>query len=367
MAGPELMNIEDRLSRLRRAMGGAKVEALLISCPNNRRYYSGFSPDDPQLNESSGHLLIAQDRQWLFTDSRFLEQAAEEAPLYEVVEATTLGTGATAKKLLGTGKNLFFEPERMTVAEYARIRREIQPIGFGVCPFDPSYLRVSKEPGELALITKALGITEESIRRLFPVLKGLSEAEAAWALECDFHNLGAEGPAFETIVAAGPRASLPHAVPGAREVLASDLVVVDCGARYQGYASDITRTWAGEDMAPWQKEIYRVVRRAQLAAIAVMAPGMTGFEVDKVARNVIAQAGYGDYFGHGLGHGVGLAVHEAPRLSPKGHFPLPAGAVITVEPGIYIPGKGGVRLEQLVFLTEDGAQVLNQDESFYDF
>jgi Xaa-Pro aminopeptidase len=145
------------------------------------------------------------------------------------------------------------------------------------------------------------------------------------------------------------------------------MVVIDCGARYKGYCSDITRTWAGGRLAPWQKEIYRVVRRAQIAAIKAMSPGKTGAEVDRAAREVIAAAGYGDYFGHGLGHGVGLAVHEAPRLSPRATGPLPEGAVVTVEPGIYLPGRGGVRLEQLVHVTGDGAKVLNRDASFYDF
>jgi Xaa-Pro aminopeptidase len=140
------------------------------------------------------------------------------------------------------------------------------------------------------------------------------------------------------------------------------MVVVDCGARYQGYASDMTRTWAPPGLAAWQREIYEVVRQAQQAAIKILAPGRTGAEVDQAARSVIEAAGYGKYFGHALGHGVGLDVHEEPRLSPRSKSPLPPGAVVTVEPGVYLPGRGGVRLEQLVHLAEDGAKVLNRQK-----
>ena len=359
--------MEERLIRLRRAMREAKLGALLVSSPENRRYFSGFQAGDPLLNESSGSLLVTPRRLWLLTDSRYVEEAATEAPACEVLDAARQGLGETVKKLLGPGKSVSFEPERLTVADYLRLKKSLAPGAVEPCPFDPSELRISKEPGELALITKALRITEEAIGRLFSDLEGKTEAEAAWALDSDFRNLGGEGPAFETIVAAGPRASLPHAVPGPRKIKRTDMVVVDCGARYNGYASDITRTWAGPDLAPWQKEIYRIVREAQLAAIKVLAPGRTGLEVDKAARDVIERAGYGEYFGHGLGHGVGLAVHEAPRLSKRGLNRIPAGAVVTVEPGIYLPGKGGVRLEQLVHVSADGPKVLNRDKSFYDF
>jgi Xaa-Pro aminopeptidase len=360
-------NYEDRISRLRRAMRDSKIGALLVSSPENRRYFSGFKAGDQGLGEPSGFLLITSRRLLLITDSRYLEEAAGEARLYQVVDSAALGVGSAAKKLLGPGKTLHFEPERLTMADFARITRAIEPARFLPSPLDPSALRISKEPGELALITKALRITEKAIGRLFPSLEGMSEAEAAFALDHDFRSLGGEGPAFETIVASGPRASLPHAAPGPRRVRSSDMVVVDCGARYQGYASDITRTWAGEKLAPWQKEIYRAVREAQLAAIEALAPGKTGVEVDNAARRVLREAGYEKYFGHGLGHGVGLAVHEAPRLSQRGVKPIPAGSVVTVEPGVYIPGKGGVRLEQLVHVSEEGARVLNRDMSFYDF
>ncbi|MDR1395455.1 MAG: M24 family metallopeptidase, partial [Deltaproteobacteria bacterium] len=182
-----------------------------------------------------------------------------------------------------------------------------------------------------------------------------------------FRELGASGSAFETIAASGPQAALPHAEPGGRVISSGEMTVIDCGARFEGYCADITRTLALGRLEPWQEEIYRIVRGAQLAALAVLAPGRTGREADAAARNYIAAAGYGKFFGHGLGHGVGLAVHEAPSLSPYNEEPLPEGAVVTVEPGIYLPGRGGVRLEQMVLLTGDGCRVLNHDENFYDF
>ena len=363
---PEQFYVQERIERLRRAMRQAGVEAMLISSPENRRYFSGFKAGDPMLSESSGVLLILCKRQYLFTDSRYVESAEREAPLFEVLN-TAKGLGKGIKKAMQHCKQLCYEPESMTVAELARLENAIGPGIMLPSPFNLSEFRVSKDKDELSLIKKALKITESAIANLWDDIEGMTEDEIAWSLDRGFRELGAQGPAFETIVAVGPRASLPHAVPGKVMARAASMAVIDCGARYHGYASDITRTWAGRNLKHWQKKIYAVVRKAQVEAIKAMRPGVTGASIDMVARKIISDAGYGQYFGHGLGHGVGLAVHEEPRLSPKGVAPLPVGAVVTVEPGIYIPGMVGVRLEQLVHLTPNGARVLNGDHHFYDF
>ncbi|MDR2386634.1 MAG: aminopeptidase P family protein, partial [Deltaproteobacteria bacterium] len=225
-----------------------------------------------------------------------------------------------------------------------------------------------KNQEELELIVKALEITEKAVGWLFERLEiGWTEAEAAWYLDSTFRELGAQGPAFETIVASGPQAALPHAVPGEKKIQKNELVVIDCGARYKGYAADITRTFFKGEPEKWQMDIYHTVRAAQLKAIAAIKPGVLCQEVDRVARVHIGKSGYGDFFNHSLGHGVGLAVHEKPNLSPNNSTPLVEGAVVTVEPGIYIPGKGGVRLEQLIYVDSEGARLLNKDEHFYDF
>jgi Xaa-Pro aminopeptidase len=236
------------------------------------------------------------------------------------------------------------------------------------CPFDPSEVRESKSEEEIELITKALEITEKAIARIFDSLDPeWTESEAAWLIDSSFRELGGQGPAFDTIVASGPQAALPHAEPSERIIDDGELVVIDCGARYQGYASDITRTYIRGEPSQWQKDIYRIVREAQLLAIEAIAPGVPCQQIDKVARDHIAAAGHFDHFGHSLGHGVGLAVHELPSLNPRNEKTLLEGSVVTVEPGIYLPGQGGVRLEQLVLVTDKGAKVLNKDLHFYEF
>jgi Xaa-Pro aminopeptidase len=318
------------------------------------------------LTESSGCLLILSDQLYLLTDSRYTEIAAKEALGYEVLD-TAYGLGETIKGLIGKNETIGYESRYLTVSQYVRLVKG-SGLNLSICPFDLTELRVSKSPEEINLIVKALEITEKAMGWLFERLEpGWTEGEAAWFMDSSFRELGAQGSAFETIVASGPQAALPHAEPGDKKIQEGELVVIDCGARYQGYASDITRTFIKGEPQPWQREIYRTVREAQLMAIEAMAPGALCLEVDKVARNHIAKAGYGDYFGHSLGHGVGLAVHELPALNTRNDSPLLPGSVVTVEPGVYLPGKGGVRLEQLVLVTENGVKVLNKDEHFYSF
>jgi Xaa-Pro aminopeptidase len=220
-------------------------------------------------------------------------------------------------------------------------------------------LRAVKEPGELDAIRRATEVTNRTYERLAEEqFSGRTEQELVWRMTELFHECGADEPAFAIDIAAGPTAASPHAVPGDRAVEEGDLVLVDAGAKVDGYCSDCTRTFAVGEVSNSLREIYELTRLAQQGGLDAVRPGITGREADAAARAVIAEAGYGENFGHGLGHGIGLLVHEAPNLRPESTDVLAAGNVVTVEPGIYMSGVGGVRIEDLVVVTEDGCEVL---------
>ncbi|MDR2352397.1 MAG: aminopeptidase P family protein [Deltaproteobacteria bacterium] len=356
-----------RVAALRKLMEKHDVPALLLQSAANRRYFSGFTAADSQINESSGCLLITQEDSFLLTDSRFELSAKLEALTFET-HIYREGPHVTLQTIFN-GKRLFFEPEFMTYRLLANLRATLPNVNFLPLPFSPAELRIIKTNNELHLIQKAVEITEKSLGLLWNELEpGIPEEWIARFLDDHFRKFGAEGSAFPSIVAAGPNAALPHAEPGKKKVGKSEMVVIDIGARFNGYASDMTRTFMPKKPMGWQKEIYMVVREAQLRALSVLKAGVTGSEVDLAARDFIRKKGYGDYFQHQLGHGVGLEVHESPHLGPRHNkVPLPAGALVTVEPGIYLPGKGGVRLEELVLITETGNSILNKDSHFYEF
>ena len=354
---------QERLKALRQQL--CPEAALLITCPENRRYFSGFEAQDTQLDESSGVLLISRKKQWLFTDSRYTEIAEKEAPLFTVINYKN-GLAAEIEKLKKHFELIYIEPEYLTVATLTRLRKS--KAKFKPVPFSVNAQRAVKSSLEINFVKKALAITEKALGELLNnMAPGQTEAECALFLETEFKRLGADGPSFDTIVAAGPNGSLPHAVPGSRKLKNGETVIVDCGARYKGYCADITRTKILGEAKGWQKEIYSIVREAQLRAIMAIGPGVLAKDVDAIARDYINEKGYGEYFGHGLGHGVGLAIHEAPSLSPRNPNPLQIGEIVTVEPGIYLPGKGGVRLEQLVLVTKGGHELLNKNKDFYKF
>ncbi|MDR1608667.1 MAG: aminopeptidase P family protein [Deltaproteobacteria bacterium] len=355
-----------RLKALRGQMKERGIPNLLILSSANRRYFSGFLARDAMIAESAGSLLITPDAQYLLTDSRYLIEAQNEAPLFETV-LTTKGLVDSLTELGSFAEGLGYEADYLTVFHFLKLTKALGEV-LRPWPGSLGTLRASKDASEISLIKKALEIAEKAVGLLWDNLEpGWTEGQAAWFLDRTFRDLGAEGSSFETIVAAGPRAALPHAVPGSKVIEKGEMVVVDCGAFYEGYASDITRTIVLGPPKAWQKKIYRVVREAQQKALDFLAPGKTGAEVHKVAFDHIAKNGYGDYFGHSLGHGVGLAIHEPPNLSPFNKEPLPVGAVVTVEPGIYLPDQGGVRLEQMAVLTKTGCLLLNEDNHFYDF
>lgn len=347
--------IPNRLKRLRELLAQAQLDAILISQPENRRYFSGFTG-------STGWLLISADLALFATDFRYYEQVALECPDYELVKITNgLNDVLPAMLARAAAQTVGFEADSATYAsvhEWMEATPDCRwtPIkGWGM------QLRAIKDAAELEKMRVAIALADAALAAVLPQIRpGMTEAEIAWRIERYMREHGAEGVAFEPIVAAGPNGARPHARAGQRPVQAGEPIVIDIGARVAGYCSDLTRTAClGQPADParfW--EVYNTVLRGQVAAQTALRPGMTGQAGDAVARELIAAAGYGDCFGHGLGHGVGLAVHEEPRLSRTNTAALPAGAVVTVEPGIYLPGWGGVRIEDMVLLTDNGVEVL---------
>lgn len=345
--------MRERVDRLRKKMEQKGIEALLVTKPENRAYLSGF-------DGSAGVLVITSTAAWLVTDFRYVEQATQQAPHLEVVRQGPQ-LSASLKELVDKGglKTLAFEKDHLTYSLFDNLK---ETLGIELLPQEGLVegLRMVKDSGELEAIRKAAAMADRAFGRILSLLRpGISEREVALEFEYQMRKVGADGNAFDTIVASGPRSSLPHGHPTQRLLQEGDFVTLDFGAKVQGYCSDCTRTVAIGRVDAEMKAIYDLVLRAQREALAAVRPGKKGKEVDEIARNIIAAAGHGDHFGHGLGHGVGRAVHEGPRLSIAGEDGLEPGMVVTVEPGVYLPGRGGVRIEDLVVVTADGGEVLS--------
>lgn len=343
-----------RLEKLRINLRERDLEGVLITNRENRRYLSGFTG-------SAGALVIGLAEAFLVTDFRYWEQAASESKGFEIYKQGPqlwAGIGELLQKL--KWERIGFEAGTLTYEEYQKLDEVIAP-SVSLTPVTGlvEELRRVKEDGEVELIAQAAAITdtawEKTIARIGP---GVKERDLALEFDYQLRLSGAEGSAFPTIVAFGARAALPHAAPGGKEISNGDFVLIDGGALYQGYNADLTRTVVFGKAGPEQRRIYELVLKAQLEALEHMRAGMTGKEIDGKAREVISQARYGDNFGHGLGHSVGLNIHENPRLSPHESGTIPKGAVVTVEPGIYLPDWGGVRIEDLVVVEENGIRNL---------
>ncbi|MGE5605010.1 MAG: M24 family metallopeptidase [Bacteroidota bacterium] len=343
-----------RLEKLRAKLKEQELDGILITNRENKRYLSGFTG-------SAGVLVIGRREAFLVTDFRYWEQAALESKDFELYKQGPQlwpSIGELLRKL--NWERIGFEAGDLSYNDYQNLEGLLAP-NTGLTPLNGlvEELRSVKEESEIELIAKAAAITdlawEKTISRVKP---GVKERDLALEFDYQLRLNGAEGNAFPTIVAFGPRAALPHAAPGGKEVNTGDFVLIDGGACYQGYNADLTRTVVLGKADQEQQRIYQLVLQAQLEALNYMKAGLTGREIDEKARNVIAKAGYGDNFGHGLGHSVGLNIHENPRLSPSESNQIPNGAVITVEPGIYLPKWGGVRIEDLVVVEEDGIRNL---------
>lgn len=329
------------------------AEAVLVSSEYNMRYLSGFCGGE-------GYLFLKPERGVVIVDSRYTTQAKEEAPEFEVVEiGGSQGFGEVIAELVretGT-ESLLFEDGHLTYKDVMGLREKCPSIEWVPAGEILNQLRVVKTEEELAMIAKAEAIGDMAFARILNDLRpGVTELEIAAKLAYYMREAGTAKNSFDTIVASGLHSAMPHAIPTKKKIEKGDFVTMDFGCIYEGYCSDMTRTVVVGKASDRQKEIYNTVLRAQLAAIDAIKPQMTGSQVDAVARNIIAEAGYGAYFGHGLGHSVGLLIHEEPRLSPKCHEALRENVIETVEPGIYIPGFGGVRIEDMVCVTADGCE-----------
>ena len=361
----------DRIGQLQTSLRRLKIDALLVSQPDNRRYLSGYTASDHGIQESSGFLLIPVDgHPYLLTDSRFTLQAEAEAPLYEV-RLYPKGLLKLLEKLLPQLgiRSLGFESDYLLHATFLRLQTLAAKRGLTLRPQQGlvEKMRLIKTEAELHLLRASTRLNEQVFQSVYHTIEpGMTEREIALALELTMREMGAEGPSFDTIVAFGTNAARPHAVPTDRELQAGDLVLIDMGLVYKGYCSDMTRTFVAGKPDQTFLDRHRLVRQAMLAGIGAIRAGVTGQAVDRAARQVLIDGGYGEAFGHGLGHGVGLAVHEAPRLSPRSRKQLQAGMVVTVEPGLYLPEWGGIRLENMVVVGEDGCELLNHDTTCLD-
>jgi len=333
----------------------AGAEALLVSSVSNVRWLTGFTGDDSVL-------LLAERQALMISDTRYDQQLGEECPELERVirrAGTTLMEAVVrAVRQCRVGK-LAIEGQSLTAAAYLELTAKLRGTTVQATSGMVERLRQVKDREELAAIREAIAVAERGLAVVRAAVRAEhTEKEVADALEHQLRLLGAEGASFRSIVAVGDRAALPHYRPGTRRVGEGRFVLVDWGARVRGYVSDLTRVLPTSRIPPKLDRLYRVVQAAQAEAIRLLRPGAVAEEVDAAARAVIADAGFGKFFGHGLGHGIGLEVHEGPRLAPGSKAVLRAGMVVTVEPGIYVPGWGGVRLEDDVLVTRHGAQVL---------
>lgn len=348
-----------RYHKLNALLEEKELDAVLVSDGYNMRYLSGFTG-------ATGYLLITKNSKTLFTDSRYTIAATAQAPDYTVVE---VDAGRDYCKFINqvlTAENialLGFEANQVRYATYQNLKerlavKELVPLGGELAD-----LRRIKTAEEIAMHRKAEHIGDIAFEEILKELKpGITELEVAAKLEYIMKMNGADKLSFESIVASGINSSKPHAEPGHKKIESGDFVTMDFGCVYNGYCSDMTRTVVVGKANEKQKEIYNTVLKAQLAVLDMLKPGLKGKEYDKVARDVIYGAGYEGYFGHGLGHSVGLEIHENPRFSMMEEDIVEAGMIMTVEPGIYLPDLGGVRIEDMVVLTEDGYENLTHSK-----
>ncbi len=372
------------LQKLYKIIDDNKLQGLILTDGYNINHISGY-------RGHTGCLLILDRDKFILTDSRYTEQVSIEAPNFICVDVTIDGYADTIKRLVDekygdnypyvNGENLRtdidnvegfhlpqiiklgFEDQHISYSQYKaftdKFGDSVELVALGE---EINRFRMIKSSEEIDLIAKAESIGDEAFNHIINFMEeGMTEKQVALELEYTMKSLGADGLSFDTIVASGPNSSLPHAVPTDRVISKGDFVTMDFGCIYRGYCSDMTRTvFMGDEINEEQLNVYTTVLNAQKAALKVIKPGVCCKDVDAVARDIIAQAGYGEYFGHGLGHGVGLYIHEEPRFSRKCEDILEPGMVITVEPGIYLPGKFGVRIEDLVVVTEDGYRNLTE-------
>lgn len=345
--------VKERIKALRDYLKDKQLDGAIISKEENLFYFSGFTGDDSML-------VISRDEAKLVTDFRYIEQAGVQAPDYEVIkqEEGLLGKVAETAKAMGL-KKIGFEGNSLVWDWHSSIRRAL-PDNVSMKSVQLDHLRQIKEQEEIQCIKKAMSISDQAFDDILGFIRpGISEIDVAARLESVMLSLGSMRPAFATIVASGTRGSLPHGTATEKLINHGEFVTMDYGAVYKGYHSDMTRTVCVGPADDKQRAVYDTVLKAQLMGLSLVKPGASGKSVDGEVRKFLTQQGYGAYFGHGLGHSLGLEIHEAPSLSPRSQCTgLMPNMLITVEPGIYIPDWGGVRIEDTVLVTDDSKEVL---------
>lgn len=350
-----------RLQKLRQKLRQQGLDALVIAQPQNRRYLSGFSG-------STGWLLISNSTACLAVDFRYVEQAKQESQDFEIIHVRGDVADWLPKLASDMGsKKIGFEADQITFATYQRICKMINS-GHYQLQFIPTTglvesLRAVKEPEELRLVAEAAKLADDTFEYAKSILHvGMTEKAIAWELEKFLREKGSEALPFDIIVASGPNAALPHAKPSERFIGKGEPILIDIGARVNGYCSDLSGTLHLGDTDRTFNRIYDIVLGTQLTAMATIVAGMSGEQADHLARTIVEQSGYGESFGHGLGHGVGLEPHELPRLGPNSADILTDGMVFTIEPGVYIPGWGGIRIEDTVTIENGKVKALTKAE-----
>ncbi|NLS45193.1 MAG: aminopeptidase P family protein [Firmicutes bacterium] len=340
---------KNRLTSIRRKFSDTGINGFLVVSPENRRYISGFTG-------SAGIAVITKDDACLVTDFRYTDQANNESPEFCIVEHGVNFADVLRDIVESSGiDRLGFEKDVITYKQYETLSSILT--GVELIPTEGliETLRAVKDAHEIEMIHRAENIGDAAFSHILNIIKpGITEMDIALEIEWFMRKKGAEGIGFDIIVASGERGAMPHGVASRKKLVKGELVVLDFGAVYRGYKGDMTRTVSLGKASPKQRRIYDIVLKAQEAALEGIAPGKTGQEIDAIARKIIEDAGYGKCFGHGLGHGVGLAIHEEPRLSVSATGKLIPDMVVTIEPGIYISGFAGVRIEDLVVIGEDG-------------
>jgi Xaa-Pro aminopeptidase len=347
--------MKERLTKIRKLLIDNQLDGIMIHSPVNRKYLSGFTG-------SAGILLISQSLAVLLTDFRYIEQAKKQATDFIIIDYMAEGLYNEINKFIKKENinRLAIEAEKLSYKEYREYNEKLDA---QLVPTEKlvENIRKIKDKDEIKRIKQAAAIGDEAFRHILSFLKaGISERDIALELEYYMKKHGASDLSFSTIVASGAFSALPHWEPGERKLELGDFVVMDFGCIYKGYCSDMTRTVVIGKASSRQKEIYDIVFQAQMAALEGLGPFKRGKEIDKIARDYIEMKGYGSCFGHGLGHCVGMEIHENPRLSKNEEEEFLPGMVVTVEPGIYIPDFGGVRIEDLVLITDDGIEILTK-------
>jgi Xaa-Pro aminopeptidase len=342
----------EKIEKLRSNFSAHGIDGILITSPFNRRYISNFTG-------TAGAVLISSDKAQFLTDFRYVEQATKQCQGFEIIKTTGSIPEAVAEQVKQLGiQKLGFEEDYLTYSSFKLYDKEIEaelvPIS-GVI----EKLRLIKTDSELKILKVAADIADAAFKHILDFIRpGKTELEVSNELEFFMRRAGATSSSFDTIVASGHRSALPHGVASDKVIEAGDIVTMDYGCYYNGYVSDITRTVAVGEPDAKLKEIYDIVLEAQLRGMAGIRPGLTGKEADAITRDYITEKGYGEYFGHSTGHGIGLEIHEGPGLSMKSDVVLEPGMVVTCEPGIYIPGLGGVRIEDDTLITKDHNEAL---------